>query len=147
MRNDVSVVCTAMSVDEDCSPEVAAMIGTSIALSISDIPWGGPISAVFVGLVSGEIIINPTAEQRKKSDLSLTVASTEKLISMIEAGANEVSDETMYEAILKAHEINKEVIEFINKINRKSGSRNLNMKVLHLPKHCLKLLKPTLKTI
>ncbi len=121
MRNDVSVVCTAMSVDEDCSPEVAAMIGTSIALSISDIPWGGPISAVFVGLVSGEIIINPTAEQRKKSDLSLTVASTEKLISMIEAGANEVSDETMYEAILKAHEINKEVIEFINKIKSEIG--------------------------
>ncbi len=121
MRNDVSVVCTAMSVDEDCSPEVAAMIGTSIALSISDIPWGGPISAVFVGLVDGEIIINPTAEQRKKSDLSLTVASTETLIPMIEAGANEVSDETMYEAILKAHETNKEVIKFINEIKSEIG--------------------------
>ncbi|MDO4199469.1 MAG: polyribonucleotide nucleotidyltransferase [Clostridia bacterium] len=121
MRNDVSVVCTAMSVDEDCSPEVAAMIGTSIALSISDIPWGGPISAVFVGLVGGEIIINPTAEQRKKSDLSLTVASTETLIPMIEAGANEVSDETMYEAILKAHETNKEVIKFINEIKSEIG--------------------------
>lgn len=121
MRNDVSVVCTAMSVDEDCSPEVAAMIGTSIALSISDIPWGGPISAVFVGLVDGEIIINPTADQRKKSDLSLTVASTETLIPMIEAGANEVSDETMYEAILKAHETNKEVIKFINEIKSEIG--------------------------
>ncbi|MBR2578911.1 MAG: polyribonucleotide nucleotidyltransferase, partial [Clostridia bacterium] len=121
MRNDVSVVCTAMSVDEDCSPEVAAMIGTSIALSISDIPWGGPISAVFVGLVDGEIIINPTAAQRKKSDLSLTVASTETLIPMIEAGANEVSDETMYEAILKAHETNKEVIKFINEIKSEIG--------------------------
>lgn len=121
MRNDVSVVCTAMSVDEDCSPEVAAMIGTSIALSISDIPWGGPISAVFVGLVDGEIIINPTAEQRKKSDLALTVASTETLIPMIEAGANEVSDETMYEAILKAHEVNKEIIKFINNIKSEIG--------------------------
>ena len=121
MRNDVSVVCTAMSVDEDCSPEVAAMIGTSIALSISDIPWGGPISAVFVGLVDGEIVINPTAKQREKSDLSLTVASTETLIPMIEAGANEVSDETMYEAILKAHETNKEVIKFINEIKSEIG--------------------------
>ncbi len=121
MRNDVSVVCTAMSVDEDCSPEVAAMIGTSVALSISDIPWGGPISAVFVGLVNGEIIINPTAAQRKNSDLALTVASTETLIPMIEAGANEVSDETMYEAILKAHETNKEIIKFINGIKSEIG--------------------------
>ncbi len=138
MRNDVSVVCTAMSVDEDCSPEVAAMIGTSIALSISDIPWGGPISAVFVGLVSGEIIINPTAEQRKKSDLSLTVASTEKLISMIEAGANEVSDETMYEAILKAHEINKEVIEFINKIKSEIGKPKFKYESFASPEALLK---------
>ena len=121
MRNDVSVVCTVMSVDEDCSPEVTAMIGTSIALSISDIPWGGPISAVFVGLVDGEIIINPTAEQRAKSDLALTVASTETLVPMIEAGANEVSDETMYEAILKAHEVNKEVIKFIKEIKAEIG--------------------------
>ncbi len=93
MRNDVSVVCTVMSVDEDCSPEITAMIGTSIALSISDIPWNGPIGGVFVGLVEDEIVINPTLEQREKSDLFLTVASTKELISMIEAGANEVSDE------------------------------------------------------
>lgn len=121
MRNDVSVVCTVMSVDDDCSPEITAMIGTSIALSISDIPWGGPISGVFVGLVDGEIIINPKADQRAKSDLSLTVASTETLIPMIEAGANEVSDEVMYEAILKAHETNKEVIKFINEIKSQIG--------------------------
>ncbi len=121
MRNDVSVICTVMSVDEDCSPEIAAMIGTSIALSISDIPWNGPISGVFVGLVDDEIVINPTFEQRKKSDLFLTVASTKELISMIEAGANEVSDDKMYEAILKAHEINKEVIEFIEKIKSEIG--------------------------
>ena len=121
MRNDVSVVCTVMSVEEDCSPEITAMIGTSIALSISDIPWNGPIGGVFVGLVEDEIVINPTLEQREKSDLFLTVASTKELISMIEAGANEVSDEKMYEAILKAHEVNKEVIEFIEKIKSEIG--------------------------
>ncbi len=121
MRNDVSVVCTVMSVDQDCSPEVTAMIGTSIALSISDIPWDGPISGVFVGLVDDEIIINPTAEQRAKSTLSLTVASTEKLIPMIEAGAKEVSDEKMYEAILAAHEANKKIVEFIKDIQAEIG--------------------------
>ena len=121
MRNDVAVVCTVMSVDEDCSPEITAMIGTSIALSISDIPWEGPISGVFVGLVDGEIVINPTKEQRENSKLSLTVASTEDLIPMIEAGAYEISDETMYNAILKAHETNKEVIKFINEIKSEIG--------------------------
>ena len=126
MRNDVSVVCTVMSVDEDCSPEITAMIGTSVALSISDIPWDGPISGVFVGLVDGEIIINPTLKERLKSDLSLTVASTENLIPMIEAGANEVSDEIMYEAILKAHETNKGVIEFINRIKSEIGKEKFS---------------------
>lgn len=90
MRNDVSVVCTVMSVDPDCSPEIAAMVGTSAALSISDIPWKGPISGVSVGYVDGEYVINPTAEQREKSQMAVTVASTDKLIAMIEAGANEV---------------------------------------------------------
>ncbi len=126
MRNDVSVVCTVMSVDEDCSPEITAMIGTSIALSISDIPWDGPISGSFVGLVDGEIIINPTAEQRKNSDLSLTVASTADLIPMIEAGAKEVSDEKMYEAILAAHEVNKEVIKFIEDIKNQIGKNKFS---------------------
>ena len=121
MRNDVAVVCTVMSVDEDCSPEITAMIGTSIALSISDIPWDGPISGVFVGLVDGEIVINPTEKQRENSKLSLTVASTENLIPMIEAGAYEISDETMYNAILKAHEANKEIIKFINGIKSEIG--------------------------
>lgn len=126
MRNDVSVVCTVMSVDEDCSPEITAMIGTSIALSISDIPWDGPISGVFVGLVDGNIIINPNAEERKKSDLSLTVASTKDLIPMIEAGANEVTDEIMYEAILKAHEANKEIISFIEDIKAQIGKEKFS---------------------
>ena len=121
LRNDVSVTCTVMSVDEDCSPEITAMVGTSIALSISDIPWNGPISGCFVGLVDDEIVINPTAQQRSKSKLSLTVASTEKVISMIEAGAEEVPDEKVYEAILKAHEVNQEVIKFINEIRSEVG--------------------------
>lgn len=131
MRNDVAVVCTVMSVDEDCSPEITAMIGTSIALSISDIPWDGPISGVFVGLVDGEIVINPTKEQRENSKLSLTVASTEDLIPMIEAGAYEISDETMYNAILKAHETNKEVIKFINEIKSEIGKPKFSYESLN----------------
>ena len=113
MRNDVSVVCTVMSVDPDCSPEIAAMVGTSAALSISDIPWKGPISGVSVGYVDGEYVINPTAEQREKSQMAVTVASTDKLIAMIEAGANEVSDEVMYNGIMAGHEANQKIIEFI----------------------------------
>lgn len=102
MRNDVSIVCTVMSVDQDNSPEIAAMIGTSIALSISDIPWKGPISGVSVGLIDGEFIINPNAEERKVSEMAVTVASTDERIAMIEAGANEVSDEDMYNGIMPA---------------------------------------------
>ena len=121
MRNDVSIVATVMSVDPDCAPEIAAMVGTSIALSISDIPWNGPISGVSVGLVGGEIVINPTAEQRKQSDMSTTVASTSERIAMIEAGANCVSDETMYDAIMAGHEANQHIIKFINGIVAEIG--------------------------
>lgn len=103
MRNDVSIVCTVMSVDPDCSPEIAALVGTSVALSISDIPWDGPISGVSVGLIDGEFIINPTAEQRKLSQMAVTVASTDESIAMIEAGANEVSDEDMFNGIMAGH--------------------------------------------
>lgn len=126
MRNDVSVVCTVMAVDEDCSPEITAMIGTSVALSISDIPWNGPICGSFVGLVGDEIVINPTEAQRKESKLSLTVASTEKVVAMIEAGADEVSEDKMYEAILKAHEVNKEIISFIKKITEEIGKEKFS---------------------
>ena len=121
LRNDVSVVCTVMSVDPDCSPEITSMIGTSIALSISDIPWNGPISGVSVGLIDDKIIINPTEEERLASRLSLTVASTEKLIAMIEAGAAEVSDDVMYDAIMKGHEANQSIIKFINDIKAQIG--------------------------
>ena len=121
MRNDCSVVATVMSVDPDCSPEVAAMIGVSAAIAISDIPWAGPISGVKVGLVDDEIVINPTLEQRAKSRMDVTVASTADLVAMIEAGADQVSDEVMFDAIMKAHEVNKEVVAFINGIVAEIG--------------------------
>ena len=121
MRNDCSVVATVMSVDPDCSPEVAAAIGVSAAIAISDIPWAGPISSVNVGLVDGEIIINPTLEQRAKSDLNLTVSSTEDLVAMIEAGANEISDDLMFDCIMAGHEANKVVVKFINGIVAEIG--------------------------
>ncbi len=121
MRNDCSVVATVMSVDPDCSPEITAMIGVSAAIAISDIPWDGPISGVKVGLVDGEIVINPTLAQRAVSDMDVTVASTADLVAMIEAGANEVSDEVMFDAIMKAHEVNKEIVKFINGIVAEIG--------------------------
>ncbi len=121
MRNDCSVVATVMSVDPDCSPEVAAAIGVSAAIAISDIPWAGPISSVMVGLVDGEIIINPTLEQREKTDLTLTVSSTEDLIAMIEAGGNEIPDDLMFDCIMAGHEANKEVVKFINSIVAEIG--------------------------
>ena len=116
LRNDVALTLTVMSVDPDCSPEITAMIGASIALSISDIPWNGPIGGVLVGLVDGKLVINPNAEEQKKSDLQLTVAATTRKVVMIEAGANEVSDETMYDAIMLAHREIKDLLLFINAI-------------------------------
>ena len=116
LRNDCSVVATVMSVDPDCSPEITAAIGVSAAIAISDIPWAGPISSVNVGLVDGEIVINPTLEQRAKTDLTLTVASTADLVAMIEAGGNEIDDETMFNAIMAGHEENKKIVKFIQGI-------------------------------
>lgn len=121
MRNDVSIVCTVMSVDPDCPPETTAMIGASIAISISDIPWDGPISGVVVGLVDGEYVINPTAEQEKKSDMHVTVASTADLVAMIEAGANEIDNDTMFDGIMKGHEANQQIVEFIKGIQAEIG--------------------------
>ena len=121
LRNDVSLLLTVMSVDPDCSPEITAMIGASIALSISDIPWNGPIGGVFMGLVDGKIVVNPTAAERKVSDLELTVADSMEKVVMIEAGANEVSDDVMYDAIMQAHEEIKGIVEFINGIVAEIG--------------------------
>ncbi len=114
LRNDVALNCTVMSVDPDCSPEIAAMIGASAALAISDIPWNGPIGGVSVGYVDGELVINPTLEQRGKSDLQLTVSATANKVCMIEAGGNEISDDLMFEAIMKGFEVDKKIVEFIN---------------------------------
>ncbi len=121
LRNDVALNLMVLSVDNDCSPEITAMLGASIALSISDIPWNGPIAGVFMGLVDGEIVVNPTSEQRAKSDLELTVAGSAKKVVMIEAGANEVSDDTMFEAIMKAHEEIKVLCAFIDSIVAEVG--------------------------
>ena len=118
MRNDVSVVMTVMSVDPDCQPEVAGMIGTSFALSISDIPWNGPVAGVNVGLVDGEIIICPDEAQRAVSDMLVTVVGSAEKIVMIEAGANEVDDDTMLEAIMKAHEECKKMVAFISDVQK-----------------------------
>ncbi|MBQ3162597.1 MAG: polyribonucleotide nucleotidyltransferase [Oscillospiraceae bacterium] len=123
MRNDVSVVMTVLAVDPDNSPEICGMIATSIAISISDIPWNGPIGGISVGLVDGEIILNPTLEQREKTDLNLTVAGTMEKIVMIEAGANEVDDDTMLEAILKGHEEIKKIVAFISDIQKEIGKK------------------------
>ncbi|MBP3249825.1 MAG: polyribonucleotide nucleotidyltransferase [Ruminococcus sp.] len=121
MRNDVSVVMTVLAVEPDNSPEIAGMIATSIAISISDIPWNGPIAGINVGLVNGEIVLNPTLEQRAKTDLTLTVAGTAEKIVMIEAGANEVPEDTMLEAILKGHEEIKKMVAFISDIRSQIG--------------------------
>ena len=116
LRNDVALTLTVMSVDPDCAPEVAAMIGASTALAISDIPWNGPIGGVHVGLIDGKFIINPTTEQQKVSDLQLTVAASMEKVVMIEAGANEVEDDVMYDAIMLAHKEIKDLLGFINAI-------------------------------
>ena len=121
LRNDVNISLTVLSVDPDCSPEITAMIGASIALSISDIPWNGPIGGLFMGMVDGKIVINPNAEERKVSTLELTVAASEKKVVMIEAGAKEVSDEDMYNAIMLAHDEIKKLIMFINNIVAEIG--------------------------
>ncbi len=120
-RNDVSVMCTVMAVDHDCSPEIAALIGTSAALAISDIPWNGPVGALKVGLVDGKLVFNPTSEQRKVSDLDVTVVSTGKKVVMIEAGANEVPNDVMYEAIRSAHEENQKQIALIGQMVSEIG--------------------------
>lgn len=121
LRNDVSVVATVLSVEQDNSPEVAAMIGTSVALTISDIPWSGPIAGVWLGLVDGQYIINPTVEQREKSEMHVTVAGTKEKVVMIEAGANEVTEEVMLEGIKAAHQEIKKLCEFISSIQAEIG--------------------------
>lgn len=128
-RNDVVVVASAWSVDHDCSPEIAAMLGSSVALATSDIPWDGPTAAVVVGRVDGELIINPTYEQRMASDINLTVSGTKEAIMMVEAGANEVPEMEMLDAIMFGHEEIKKLCEFIEEIVDEVGKEKMEYKV------------------
>ena len=121
LRNDVSIVSTVLSVEQDNAPEFCAMIGSSAAVSVSDIPFNGPIAAVYVGLIDGEFIINPTEAQREISEMNLTVAGSKKKVVMIEAGANEVSEDVMFNAIMFAHEEIKKLCDFIQKIQDEIG--------------------------
>lgn len=132
MRNDVSVVMTVLAVDPDNSPEICGMIATSVAISISDIPWNGPIGGISVGLVDGEIILNPTLAQREKSDLNLTVAGTMEKIVMIEAGANEVDDDTMLKAIMTGHEEIKKIVAFISDIQKEIGKKKFEFESMEV---------------
>ncbi|NCU16484.1 polyribonucleotide nucleotidyltransferase [Pallidibacillus pasinlerensis] len=131
-RNEVQVIAMVMSVDQDCSPEMAAMLGASVSLSISDIPFSGPIAGVVVGLVDGEFVINPTVEQAEKSEMHLTVAGTKDAINMVEAGANEVSEETMLDAIMFAHEEIKRLIAFQEEIVQAVGKEKMEVKLFEI---------------
>ena len=133
MRNDCSVVMTVMSVDADCPPEIAGMCGVSLALTISDIPWNGPIAGVNVGLVDGEIVVCPTAEQRAKSDLHLTVAADEYVICMIEAGANEVANDVMLDAIIQGHTEIKKMVRKIKEIQAEIGKPKFAFESVKVP--------------
>jgi len=132
MRNDVSVVMTVLAVDPDNSPEIVGMIAASIAIAISDIPWNGPIGGISVGLVDGEVVLNPTLAQRAHNDLNLTVAATTEKIVMIEAGANEVDDETMLKAIEAGHEEIKKLVEFIKNIQAEIGKKKFEFESMEV---------------
>lgn len=136
-RNDVQIVATALSVDQNNSPDIPAMIGASCALSISNIPFDGPIAGVRVGLINGEFIINPTIEQQANSEINLAVAGTKYAILMVEAGANEVTEEVMLDAILFAHEVIKEIVEFIEKIQAEIGKEKMQVPMYELPQEIL----------
>lgn len=141
MRNDVSVVCTVLSCDLDNSPEICAMLGVAVALSISDIPWNGPVTGINVGLVNDEIILNPTKKERENSLLDLTVAANNEKIAMIEAGAFEISEQKMLECIKKAHDEIKNIINFINKIKDECGKEKFCYKPYVIPQDFLDSIK------
>ena len=132
-RNDVTLNNLVLCVDQDCSPELTAMLGSSIATCISDIPFDGPTASTMVGMVDGELVFNPTSAQREQSTLSLTVASTRDKVIMIEAGADEIPEEKMIEAIFAAHELNKKVIEFIDTIVAECGKPKHDYEKFEIP--------------
>ena len=140
-RNDVTLENLVLSVDQDCSPELTAMLGAAIATTISDIPFDGPISTTQVGLVNGEFVFNPTAAQKEVSDLALTVASTREKVIMIEAGANEVPEQTMVDAIFAAHEVNQEVIKFIDTIVAECGKPKHSYESCAVPEELFEAIK------
>ena len=140
-RNDVTLNNLVMSVDPECSPELTAMIGSAIATSISDIPFDGPCATTQVGMIDGEFVINPTAAQRKVSDLALTVASTREKVIMIEAGANEIPEQQMIDAIFKAHEVNQEIIAFIDKIVAECGKEKHSYESCAIPEELFAAIK------
>ncbi|NCU25923.1 polyribonucleotide nucleotidyltransferase [Candidatus Nomurabacteria bacterium] len=133
LRNDVIVNNLVLSVDQDCSPEITAMIGSSAAVAISDIPWNGPIGGVALGLVNGEVVINPDLEQRAESDMYVTLAGTDRKIAMIEAGANEVKEDVMLDAIIKGHAVIKEIVAFINSIVAEIGKEKFEYTSVDVP--------------
>ena len=141
LRNDVTVINTVMSVDQDNSPEIAAMIGSSVALSISDIPFGGPIGGVILGLIDGEVVINPDSAQRDRSEMYVTLAGTKGKITMIEAGAKEVPDQVMLDAIIKGHEEIKKVVDFINGIVAEVGKPKFEYKSSEVPQELFSAVK------
>ncbi len=141
LRNDVSVNNLVMSVDPDCSPEIAAMLGTSISIAISDIPWKGPIGGVVLGLIDGKTIINPTLEQRQESQMYVTLAGTLTKICMVEAGANEVPDEVMLNAIAEGHEEIKKIVEFINGIVAEVGKEKFTYESADVPEEVFDAVK------
>lgn len=140
-RNDVTINNMVMSVDPECNPEVVAMLGSSIATCISDIPFDGPCAATQVGMIDGEFIINPTLAQKDVSDLQLTVASTKEKVIMIEAGANEIPEQTMIDAIFKAHEVNQELIAFIEKIVAEVGKEKHSYESCAIPEELFAAIK------
>ncbi len=140
-RNDVTINNMVMSVDPECNPEVVAMLGSSIATCISDIPFDGPCAATQVGMIDGEFIINPTLAQKDISDLQLTVASTKEKVIMIEAGANEIPEQTMIDAIFKAHEVNQELIAFIEKIVAEVGKEKHSYESCAIPEELFAAIK------
>ena len=137
-RNEVQVVSQVMSIDYDCSPELAAMLGSSLAVSISDIPFNGPIAGVFVGRVDGKLVINPTVEQKKVSDIDLTVAGTADAINMVEAGAAEVSEEDMLDALMFGHEAVKKLVAFENEIIKEVGKPKREVQLKTIPEELRK---------
>ena len=141
MRNDVSVVMTVLAVDPDHSPEIAGMIGTSVALSISDIPWNGPIGGVNVGYVDGEVVFNPDEKQREVSRMNVTVAATKEKIVMVEAGADEIPEDVMLDAIIKAHEVIKPLIEFIEGIQKEIGKEKFTFESMQVSEEMFEAVK------